>query len=46
VFIFSDGYKALIADVGGRAVKRRRSRPLGYWDRGFESRSRHRCLSL
>jgi hypothetical protein len=25
---------------------KRRSWPLGYWDRGFESRSRHGCLSL
>jgi hypothetical protein len=25
---------------------RRRSWPLGYWDRGFQSRWRHGCLSL
>jgi hypothetical protein len=25
---------------------RRRSWPLGYWDRGFEFRSKHGCLSL
>jgi hypothetical protein len=25
---------------------RRRSWPLGYWNRGFKSRSKHGCLSL
>jgi hypothetical protein len=29
-----------------RDLKRRRSWPLGYWDRGFESLPGHGCLSL